>query len=104
MNCVPLHIKEVVIFLELLFVIILTLYGCFLELALELFFYLVTSGCLWAKRQGRDVCNATIQNAVITVAWPFMYYSVYGGRDVASCIQQIIAIAVTWPFTCRSKC
>jgi hypothetical protein len=83
-NHVPLHIKEVVIFLKLLHVIILTLYGRFLELSLELFFQPVTSGRLWAKSKRRNVRNATIRIVVIAGAWPFMCLSECEGRDVAS--------------------
>jgi hypothetical protein len=104
MKRIPLHIKKEVILVKLLHIIVLTLSGLFLELSLELFFFLVTSGGLWAKNRSRNVCNATVRIAIIVVAWPFMCHSECGGRDVASSIMRIIVIAVNWPFTCHSNC
>jgi hypothetical protein len=60
MNCIPLHIKEAVIFLKLLRVIVLTLFGRFFKLSLELFFHPVMSGRLLAKSRGKNVCNGTV--------------------------------------------
>ena len=84
-NChIPLHIKEVVIFFKLLHVIILTLYGRFLVLSLELFFQPITSSHLQTKSKRRNVGNATIQIVVIVGTWPIMCLSKCKRRDIAS--------------------
>jgi hypothetical protein len=103
MNCVSLHNKEAVIFLKLLRIIVLTLFGGFLELLLELFFFHITSGRLWTKSWRESIFNAMVQIVVIVVAWPFMCYNECGRKDVASCILRIIVIAVIWPFMRHSK-
>jgi hypothetical protein len=104
MKCVPLHIREVLIFLKFLDVILLTLYGHFLELSLKLFFIIVTSCRLWAKSQRTNIWNTTVRIAIIATTWLFMCHNKCWGRDVASGIVWIIVISMAWPFTHHSKC
>ena len=84
MKRVPLYIREALVVFKLSYVILLTLYGHFLKLSLELFFIFVTSCRLKAKNWRKNVHDATLRIVTIVLAWALMYHNEYWERDVAS--------------------
>jgi hypothetical protein len=103
MNRVPLHIIEAVIFLKLLHIISLALYGRFLKLSLELFLLPIAWGHMWAKSRRRIVRYTMIRIVVRIVARLFRGRTECGGRDVWSCIMWSVVITITLLFMRHTK-
>jgi hypothetical protein len=103
MNRIPLRTIEAVIFLKLLHIISLALFGRFLKLSLVLFLLPIAWGHVWAESRRRIVRDTIIRIVVIVVAWLLMGRTECGGRDVRSCIMRSVVIAITSPFMRHTK-